>query len=238
MISAFVQSIQAENGTTVHAGIEPALLDRFEVTERIAIPREHRQLLQLSNGIEAFHGYIRLFGLYTTESIDAIEWNQYEYWKFAWGNKCSGFWCFGETAWGDQYAYAIQAPSEEKRPEIYFLDAFSMSAEIVAPSFGDFFEQEFIRFAKEPYDQTVTLARQKFGRLGLKSHLIYVPSLLLGGKEDIANVQLIDARAGMICNGDIASQLASVPPESATIGIQPFEDEQGRARLKLLWKRR
>jgi hypothetical protein len=66
---------------------------------------EHRVVLEQSNGIEAFAGYIRLFGVQTTGSIDAVVWNHP--WKFAWGDRCSGYSCFAETAWGDQYTYSL-----------------------------------------------------------------------------------------------------------------------------------
>ena len=59
------------------------------------------------------------FGLGKTAGIDAILWNGPEYWKFAWEGRCSEFWCFGETAWGDQYAYSLQSKNKEMN-EIFF----------------------------------------------------------------------------------------------------------------------
>ena len=46
---------------------------------------EHRVVLEQSNGIEAFAGYIRLFSVQTRESIDAVVWNHPDCWKFALG---------------------------------------------------------------------------------------------------------------------------------------------------------
>jgi len=43
------------------------------------------------------------------------------------------------------------------------------------------------------------------GPLGATSNLVYVPSLFLGGTEDMSNEQRMAARVAMICNGDIAT---------------------------------
>jgi hypothetical protein len=81
----------------------------------------------------------------------------------------------------------------------------------VASTFSEFLEKEFVRSAKDPYDVLIKEARQEFGDLEIGQHLIYEASPLLGGAEEISNVRKIDARAAMICNGDIATQLDSGP---------------------------
>jgi hypothetical protein len=57
----------------------------------------------------------------------------------------------------------------------------------------------------------------------------------LGGAEDIDNVQKMNARAAMICNGDIATQLDAGPPEGAIKALEPYEDEFQRPRIRLFW---
>ncbi len=78
-------------------------------------------------------------------------------------------------------------------------------------------------------------ARQKFGSLESFAHLVYVPSLLLGGSENIDNVQKLNARSAMICNGDIATQLDS-NPDKIVKGMQSYDDDLGRMRIRLVWK--
>ena len=79
------------------------------------------------------------------------------------------------------------------------------------------------------------LARQKFGVLEAACHLVYIPSLLLGGSEDINNVVKLDARAAMICNGDVATGLEAAPEEKTLKEVQTYEDDLHRSRLRLVW---
>lgn len=152
MISGLFQELRCLKGVVFHPGADVPLLSRFETESGLVLPPEHKELLRSSNGIEASAGYIRLFGLYTTEAIDAVLWNNHDFWKFAWGDRCSSYWCFGETAWGDQYAYAVESLREGGAPAVYFMDALSMTPEVIAPSFAEFLQKEFVRSAKDPYD--------------------------------------------------------------------------------------
>ncbi len=110
-----------------------------------------------------------------------------------------------------------------------------MSPQVVASSFAEFFESEFIRSANDPYDVMVKQARQKLGHLELASHLVYVPSILLGGADDISNIEKMNARSAMVCNGDIATQIDAAPSGKVLKSVQPYEDESHRWRLRLVW---
>ncbi len=235
MISHLIRELRYLKEVTFHGGADAAILTKFETENRLVLPLEHKDLLRTSNGVEAYSGYIRVFGLYTTESIDSALWNQYDYWKFAWGNRCSAYWCFGETAWGDQYAYLAESLRLGGETKVYFIDALSMTPEIIACSFTEFLQKEFVRSGMDPYDAMIKLARQKLGPLEVISHLVYSPSLLLGGTEEIGNIQKMNARAAMICNGDIAVQLDEGPVTGTVKGVQPYEDEMQRMRLRLVW---
>jgi hypothetical protein len=110
-----------------------------------------------------------------------------------------------------------------------------MSATLLASTFLEFLQNEFLRCAKEPYDTLLAEARQIIGDLDTQEHLIYVPSPLLGGAEVISNVQKMDARSAMICNGDIAIQLDAGPADGSVKAIIPYDDIEGRMRLRLDW---
>jgi hypothetical protein len=222
--------------TQLHPGADASLLAALEKECGVALPDQHAAVLRESNGIEAYAGYLRLFGVRSTESIDLIAWNEPDCWKFAWADRCSAYWCFAETAWGDQYAYALDQLKAGGDGPVYFLDALSMTPQVVAASFAEFWEQEFVRSAKEPYDSMLRQARQKLGPLDVTSHAIYVPSILLGGAEDVAHVQKMNARAAMICNGDIATQLDAGPATGVVKAVEPYADERGRMRLRLVWE--
>lgn len=200
----------------------------------VVLPSDHQNALQESNGIETYGGHARLFGFSPESSVDTVKWNEFECWKFAWGSRCQDYLCFAETAWGDQYAYHI-GRLREGDARVYFLDSLSMTPEVIAPSFSDFLASEFFRISTEPYDVMTVRARDKFGILDTGSHLVYSPSLLLEGQEDIVNVQILNARVAMIFNGDVASQLDAAPAGSVIRAVVPYDDDAQRPRLKLVW---
>jgi len=235
MSSRLLDGLRQLKDASFHPGIDASLFTKFEGDQGIVFPKEHRTALQESNGLEVYAGYVRLFGLHTTESIDAAIWNQPDCWKFAWERKCSEYWSFGETAWGDQYAYALESLRGGMAYQVYLLDALSMTPQVVASSFAEFLEKELARSAEDPFDAMMKQARQKLGPLEVSSHLVYVPSVLLGGPEDINHVQKMNARSAMICNGDIATQLDAGPTDKAVKGVQTYEDEFHRMRLRLAW---
>jgi hypothetical protein len=236
MSSRLTEDLRSLQDARLHLGADASLLDALKQEHGVALPDQHADVLRESNGIEVYAGYVRLFGVRTADSIDAIAWNEPDCWKFAWGDRCSGYWCFAETGWGDQYAYALEELQAGGAAPVYFLDALSMTPQVVASSFAEFWEKEFVRSAKAPYDSMMKKAREKLGPLALTSHVIYVPSILLGGAEDISHVQTMNARAAMICNGDIASQVDAGPAAGAVKAIEPYQDDQGRARLRLVWE--
>lgn len=221
--------------TNTHSGLELAGANSLLAAAGLILPPQHVEFLQWSNGLEAYAGYFRLFGIGPSAGVDAIRWNQDDCWKFAWCDRCADYWCFGETAWGDQYAYAVDSIRSDTAPKVYFLDAVSMTPEVISTSFAEFLEAEFLRSAREPYDAIIPLARQKFGPLEVGYHLTYVPSLLLGGTETVNNVTKMNARAAMIANGDLAIQLDAGPADAQVKGVQPYEDTEGRMRLRLVW---
>ncbi len=236
MSSRLIEDLRSLKDVRLHPGADASLIDTLASRHGLLLADEHRAVLEQSNGIEAFAGYIRLFGVQTTESIDALVWNHPDCWKFAWGDRCFGYLCFAETAWGDQYAYSLDQLRAGGNIPVYFLDALSMKPEVVAPSFAAFWQNEFVRSAKQPYDSKLREARQRLGLLEATSNLVYVPSVLLGGTEDISNVQRMGARVAMICNGDIATQLDAGPAAGAVKAMEAYVDDQGRMRLRLVWE--
>jgi hypothetical protein len=206
----------------------------FEVNLKVQLPQSYLSLLELSNGITAYYGYFRLLGdsLNITYSID--EWNQSKFWKFSWQGRCDNYICFGETAFGDQYAFSIDdlASGNER---VFFLDCLGMTSQIIAPDFITFFQDDFLRNAKKPYDNLLIEAFLKFGKLKFTEHLIYSPSPLISGEESIANLQILAARTAMIFNGDVATQIDNATEEQKIREIKVYHDQDGNERIKLEW---
>ena len=221
-------------GVTLHAPVDAESVIALSNARGFCLPAAHIDVLRQTNGIEAYHGYLRLFGVGDSHSIDSLLWNRQDCWKMAWSGRCDAYWCFGETAWGDQYAYRIESLVRGGDCEVLCLDCLSMTPEAIAPSFASFFEQEFVRSARQPYDVMTQLAFERFGPLSADTHLVYAPSLLLGAPEDIANVQVMDARSAMICNGDLAVQLEAGPENGFVTGIETYADPIGCQRIRVI----
>lgn len=234
-IDRCIEILGGLDGVQRHPALQEGRVDMLAKEHSIELPREHIDLLTWSDGLEAYDGYIRLFGLSADFVLNAVQWNKPEFWKFAWRSRASGFWCFGETAWGDQFAYSIESLGESTQPEVFFLDAISMSPERISNSFSEFIEEEFIRSALNPYDEMIRLAKDRFGPLQITHHLVYVPSLLVDPRESIDKVQLMDARAAMIINGDLATQVDQAPNGAMVKATEPYVDSKGRMRLRVLW---
>ena len=100
MSLALFEPIKTLNDVRFHAGADMPVLNKVEECYGIAFPEDHLQALNESNGVEAYGGYIRLFGVETDDSINVLRWNSNEYWKFAWDDRCSKYLCFAETDLG------------------------------------------------------------------------------------------------------------------------------------------
>jgi len=170
MSSRFIEALHDLDGVTLHPGGSSSIFKNLDNQYGIVLPQAHQMLLRESNGIEVYWGYFRLFGLETSEGVDVTKWNRHDCWKFAWKDRYTGHWCFGETAWGDQYAYALESLHGKQSPEVYVLSAFSMTPHLAAPSFTEFLEDEFIRCARTPYDATIERARRNLGPLEADNH--------------------------------------------------------------------
>lgn len=218
-------------GTSFGRAAERAELDRIVADGPLDLPGPHLDMLCRANGLMAGDGYFRLFGLACLDATDLLGWNDFDTWKFAWNRDLSRFLCFGETAWGDQYAY----DRESESGEVHFLDALAMDHEVIAGDFEEFMEKEFLRCAFEPYDEALVAARKSIGPLAWPLHLVCVPSPLIGGAESAKNVIAMDARAGMIVNGDLATQCARETSGRKAVSLETYMDGKGRARIRINW---
>jgi hypothetical protein len=201
------------------------------------LPATHRSILNCSNGLMVFNGYFRLFGCGAGASIDMKVWNELSCWKFAWPNrKLEQFVSFGESAWGDQYAYSIDELLCGTEPRVFFFDAYNMSSEVLSGNFNEFLENEILRCSTCPYDAFTVSAYQRLGALTWDEHVIQVPSILITGHEAIEAIEKIDARSAMIINGDLATQLSERTEGKLLERLDTITDELGRMRINVVWK--
>lgn len=233
MISEKFQDLVGKDGVVLRAGLDDATLAALEEISGIPLPDDHREFLRFTNGAEGYGGHIRMFGFGPDAAIDMISWNSPGHWKFAWDGRADGFFCFGETAWGDQYAYNIEE-LKAGNASVYLLDALYMQSEKIGPDFEDYFTYGFMLCCDEPYDGMTIAARNAIGDLTPGEHIIYNPSLLIGGSEDVANIKKMPARTAMIVEGDLAIGIDALPSEDIDFRLDVYEDEEERLRLKIV----
>ena len=234
-MEAILNSLKGCPSASLCSAIPRSALSALLREASIGLPAAHQDILSQANGITVYDGYFRLFGVGCSDGTDLLHWNDLDTWKFAWDLDLSRFLCFGETAWGDQYAYATDDLHLGRAPTVYYLDSILMKAEALCEGFEAFIKAEFLRCATNPYDRMIVAARNKIGRLDWGSHIIYMPSLLLGGQDSVENVAEINAVAGMIINGDLASQCANETLKRRVKALQDYVDSKGRPRIRVLW---
>lgn len=223
-------------GLLEFAGPCPAeILERTLRSSLVDLPEAHRKLLAASNGLQGYGGYYRIFGVGPESPIDALTWNEPDVRKFAWHDDLSEFFCFGETGWGDQYAYRHDEMGEYSEPPVYFLESVTMTSERLASSFEQFITDEFLPATQNPYDLFLVAARNRLGELDSLTHITYSPSILLTGEEKAEHITQIPAVVSMVVNGDLARQLGHEDPSRQVEAIRPYTDERGRERLDVVW---
>ena len=168
------------------------------------------RLLRAANGVEAYGGYFRLFGVGprpvrrharagTTPASGSS----------AWGDRADGWLCSRRDRLGRPVRLRGRRRPVRGDPTVYRLDAFRLEPEPIAACFGDFLAGEFARNAAAPRDEMMVEARLRFGDLEPSRQLAYVPPLLAGGDEDLANVVELVARDAMTLAGETHSALTA-----------------------------
>jgi len=237
-VQSTIRKLMTSRGVNKGGFLNSVGIEAIETTLAAQLPLDYIAFLKATNGLEVFYGYVRLFGIDGASTTDLIRWNDREQWKFAWGARCVNYWCIGEAAFGDQYAFSIDELRAGRRARVFVLWATSMQPEVIADEFGRFLEDEIVRSSIHPVDDLLAQAYSRFGPLPKTSHLIYDPSLLLGGIEDIQNVRIMDGRSAMIVNGDIALQIDGAEPDAEVVRVEPFEDDHARLRLRVILSKR
>jgi hypothetical protein len=92
---------------------------------------------------------------------------------------------------------------------------------------------EFLRNARDPYDNLTIEVVQRRGPIDPGKHWVYAPSIALGGVESIDNVIEMPAVTAMTFAGDVASALRASRPATSPTGVAPWTDDRGRPRLKV-----
>jgi hypothetical protein len=196
------------------------------------VPAVHQTLIAETDGLGGYGGYYRLFGSASSPRPIA-RWNEEATWKFAWGGLLADFLAFGETGFGDQYAYRR---SELARgvASVYVLDANLMEPDPCGSTFEEFLQLELLPNLTAPTDEHVVGARQRLGPLGVNETCVFSPSPLVCGFESYDHLMKLPSATALVFNGDLATQLAQRPGK-APVAVRPYVDELRRARLRVVY---
>jgi hypothetical protein len=201
------------------------------------LPLQHQALLATTDGLEAFGGHYRLFGVGPDSVRNLSTWNQGSIWKFAWPLPLADFLCFGESSFGDQYAYRLSQLRSEgdgsAGPSVYCLDGLEGQVYATFGRFSDFLDGEVETWISGPKDDRILLARQTLGDIQAAHQLNFAPPVWVA---PVAAERLIklDARVNMILNGDLYSQLVNAQGK-AVARLEPWTDSEGRPRMRVLF---
>jgi hypothetical protein len=198
------------------------------------LPVHHQTILAATNGFEAFGGHYRMFGVGPASARDISGWNHFANWKFAWPTPLADFLCFGESSFGDQYAYrTTELTSGSITPKVYCFDGLEAHVQTTFSDFDDFLDGEVQTWVSGPKDDLILLAREKLGDVEPGEQLNFAPPLWLAPRASERLVRL-GARVNMVLNGDLFSQLAGAG-ERRVESLQPWTDKEGRPRMKVLF---
>lgn len=179
-------------------------------------PVRHEDLvafLRLHNGVIAFNGGLRCFGLTSGPLPDIASWNDIAGWRGSYRMLADGLEFFAEDALGNQFAY-------EGERVVRFL-AETGERELMGDSFAGWIG----RFLEDPEAQlSLWLLRDwtsKGGVLDPGDHLCPKIPFVAGGSCDASDLYTLDRNKSMSFKGDFAWQIRNVP-------------EGGKVRLKVV----
>ena len=197
-------------------------------------PQAHLDLLSITNGLEFYGGYYRLFGTNSAQAITLDSWNSDTLWREIWKDYVSGYYFFGMSAIGDQFAYRLKDGNIQSH-QVYYLDGITMDIIEIYDSFEAFFEREFVLKAQGGMESIFVSARERFGNLDLSTSCIYSPSLMIVNDPSVENLMLLPTKDVMTINGDLLVQLSD--SEESTTKLEQYIDALGRARVKVIFDR-
>ena len=206
----------------------------LEKLKAIQFPQAHLDLLSITNGLEFYGGYYRLFGTNSAQAITLDSWNSDMLWKDIWEDYVSGYYFFGMSAIGDQFAYRLKDGNIQSH-QVYYLDGITMDVIEIYDSFEAFFEREFVLKAQGGMESIFVSARERFGNLDLSTSCIYSPSLMIVNDPSVENLMLLPTKDVMTINGDLLVQLSD--SEESITKLEQYLDALGRARVKVIFDR-
>jgi hypothetical protein len=227
-----VAELEQAQHATLHPPVDVGVLEDFEREQNARLPAAHRQLLLRTNGLEAFGGTIRVFGIGLGAGIDIREWNAWPTWRFAWEGRVDSYLCIAESGWGGQYAYRRDELSHQSDPRVYSLLQVDCSVVYEFRDFESFLDSGGFHGAFL-VDGDTRRARERLGDLRPDEHYVQLEFF-----EPLDPERVVKANSAetMILYGDMERETSGQPPTREYDSLEFFQDDEGRTRVRVTWK--
>lgn len=214
--------------------LPPNRSDAETSSREVSLPADHHELLRSWGPVVTSDRLARLRDVSSQGAFEGIsEWNEKSRWKCAWRlTQVEQFLCFGETAWGDQFAYRIEDLRAGGTPPVYELATGTMEIRYAAESFAEFIHVGLLLHLNDP-DEYTRLAWQRHDDIRVDQQIAWIPPGLIGGQELDHETMLLPAAEHMVLLGDLHTQIFSATPGALIEGFEVAEDEDGRQRAKV-----
>jgi hypothetical protein len=178
------------------------------------LPGDLRELLSVHDGLIAFEGGLRCFGMKTGLLPSLKEWNRPEGWRSAYRGLSGGLFFFAEDAFGNQFAI------EDERV-VRFL-AETAEREFITDSIADWLGA-LLQDAEEELSLWLLREWKNPDRvLEPTEHLCPKVPFVTGGSYEASNLYALDRNESMIFKGDFAWQTRNLP-QGAKIRLKVAE---------------
>jgi hypothetical protein len=164
----------------------------------------HRELLGAHDGLIAWGGGLRCFGVTSGTLPDVASWNSEDGWRSAYRTLAEGLFAFAEDVFGNQFCY------EQQR--IVRLQAETGDREFMADSFEDWIQAILSDPDKELGLWLLREWRSTGNTVQPGEHLCPKLPFVTGGPFETSNLHVLDRQESMVFKGDFAWQIRNVPP--------------------------
>jgi len=178
-------------------------------------------LLGKVNGFYAFEGALHVYPLSDPggDTIDAIEWNRHDVWRYEFDGMTDGLFFFAEDIFGCQFALKTNGDVVSFDPEsaetLFLANGVDSWAQVLV---DDFEVQTGYPLAHE-----WQLAN---GPVPLGSRLAPIVPFVLGGEFEVKNLRAVEAIEGMRLRGRLARQIRGLP-DGTSVNVRFVKDDRG-----------
>jgi hypothetical protein len=167
------------------------------------VDQGHRDFLAAHDGLIAWGGGLRCFGVTSRALPDIASWNSADGWRSAYRNLADGLFAFAEDVFGNQFCY--------EGPRVVRLQAETGYRESMADSLEKWAQAILSDPDKELGLWLLREWRSAGNTVQPSEHLCPKVPFVTGGPFETSNLYVLDRQESMVFKGDFAWQIKDVP---------------------------